>query len=102
MLGGVALWLGDLFDNFVQVAYWSPTTASTEFSRPFQFGYSFRQVAAAPTAVAIKKILVGVHVKGGAGFSVQGTESYELLRCTSAMRGPVVPLQILQQRKALF
>jgi len=36
------------------------------------------------------------------GFLMQGTESDELGTSAGAASGPVVPLQVLQQRNALF
>ena len=60
------------------------------------------QVAAAPTAVAIEQVLARVDVEAGASVLMQGTESDELGASCGAVPAPVVPLQVLQQRNALF
>jgi hypothetical protein len=58
---------------------------------------------AAPSApVAVEQILAGIGVDGRAAFLVQGTPPHKLLPGTGVARGPVVPLQVFQQRKALF
>src|SRR5450759_4791707 len=58
-------------------------------------------IAAAPTAVTVEQVLADIEVEGRAGFPVQGTQSHKLLPETGALRGPVVPLQVFQQRKTL-
>src|SRR5215469_18890147 len=60
------------------------------------------QVAALTTAVTVEQVLAGIDVKGRARFPVQGTQPHELLAGASAAGGPVVLLQVLQQRQALF
>ena len=60
------------------------------------------QVAAPPAAVAVEQILASIDVEGGTGFLMQGTESDELGASPGAVPGPVVPLQEIQQRNALF
>jgi len=60
------------------------------------------QVAALPAAVTVEQILAGVDVEGGAGFLVQGAESDELGASLVGEAAPVVPLQVLEQRYALF
>src|SRR6267143_1277932 len=60
------------------------------------------QVTAAPTAMTVGQVLVGVDVEGGMGFLMQRTETAELGTSSNGTTGPVVLLQVLQQRKALF
>ena len=59
------------------------------------------QVAAATTAVAVKQIFADIDVEGRARFPVQGTQPHNLLPGTGALRCPVVPPQVFQQRKTL-
>jgi hypothetical protein len=60
------------------------------------------QIAAATAPVALEQILADIDVEGRAAFLVQGTQPHKLLPETGAARGPVVSLQVFQQRKALF
>src|SRR5258708_1526870 len=60
------------------------------------------QVATPPAAMAIKDVLAGVDVEGGMRFPVQGAQPHKLWLIPSATRPPVAPLQVLQQRNALF
>jgi hypothetical protein len=60
------------------------------------------QVAAALTAVAVEQIFAGVDIERRPGVRVQRTKSGELLSRADAASGPVVPLQVLQQRNLLF
>jgi len=60
------------------------------------------QVPAAAAALAEEQILARVDVERGMGFLMQRTESNELGASTGAVTGPVVPLQIVEQRNALF
>lgn len=59
-------------------------------------------IAAAPTAVTVEQVLADIEVEGRARIPVQGTQSHKLLPGTGALRGPVVPPQVFQQRKTLF
>src|SRR6516162_2301493 len=60
------------------------------------------QVTAAAAAVAIEQVFLRVDVERGLGFLMQGTQSYELGAGADLMPSPMVPLQVLQQRNALF
>src|SRR5215472_4930616 len=60
------------------------------------------QVAPLTTAVAVEQVLARIDVKRRARFRVQRTQPHELLAGASAAGGPVVLLQELQQRQALF
>src|SRR5215813_9287942 len=60
------------------------------------------QVAAALTAVAVEQVFASIDVKRGPVLCVRRTESHELRSTADAASGPVAPLQILQQRNALF
>src|SRR5580658_7970770 len=60
------------------------------------------QIAAAPTSVTVKQILAGIDIERRAAFPMQRTQPNKLLRRTGAAGSPVVPLQVFQQRKALF
>src|SRR5215471_3023563 len=60
------------------------------------------QVTAALTAMAVEQVFAGIDVKRGPVLCVQRTESHELRSTADAASGPVAPLQILQQRNALF
>jgi hypothetical protein len=57
------------------------------------------QIAALGAAVAVEDILAGVHIERGAGLLVQRTEPDEL-GSTRWMTGPVMLLQILNQRRS--
>jgi hypothetical protein len=57
------------------------------------------QVAAPPAAVAVEQVLAGIDVERRACFPMQGTQPHELRLSAGAMSTPVVPLQVLQQRK---
>src|ERR1700751_6437548 len=59
------------------------------------------QIAAAPTAVTVEQILVRVDVEGGVGLLMQRTQAHKLGSISSGTTGPVVPLEVLQERKAL-
>ena len=60
------------------------------------------EVATTPTAVTVEQVFLRVDVEGGMGVLMQRTESRELGAGTDPMPSPVVPLQVLQQRNALF
>src|SRR5215472_19324457 len=60
------------------------------------------QVAALPAAVAVEQILTGIDGERRVCFPMQGTQPYQLQPSAGAMSTPVVPLQVLQQRKMLF
>src|SRR6516165_703690 len=75
------------------------TLPEGEMLRPL---HKTNQVAPLTTAVTVEQVLAGIDVKGRARFRVQGTQPHQLLAGASAARGPVVLLQVLQQRQALF
>jgi len=52
--------------------------------------------------MAVEQILGGIDVEGGMGLLVKGTQPDPLLAEAGTIRLPVVALQILQQRNALF
>jgi hypothetical protein len=52
--------------------------------------------------MAVEQILGGIDVEGGMGLLVKGTQPDPLLAEAGTIRLPVVALQILQQRYALF
>src|SRR6516225_2819491 len=60
------------------------------------------QVTTAAAAVAIEQVFLRVDVERGLSFLMQGTQSHELGADADLMSSPVVPLQVLQQRNALF
>src|SRR6516162_884637 len=60
------------------------------------------QVAAAATAVAVEQIFAGIPVKRRAGLLMQRAQADELLAGAGTTRLPVMALQVLQQRDALF
>lgn len=60
------------------------------------------QVATAATAVAVEQILADIDVKGRTGLLVEGTQPDKLMPRAGTRRPPVVTLQVLQQRDALF
>jgi hypothetical protein len=60
------------------------------------------QIAAAATSMAVEQILAGIDVKGRTGIAVQRTQPDKLLRDAGGASTPVVLLQVLQQRDALF
>ena len=60
------------------------------------------RIPAAPATVAVKEMLAGIDVEGGAGLSMQGTESGELLLSAGRASPPVEPTQVIQKRKLLF
>ncbi len=75
--------------------------AAAEGEMPTQLEET-NQVTAAPTAMTVEQVLMGVDVEGGMGFLMQRTETDELGTSSNGTTGPVVLLQVLQQRKALF
>ena len=60
------------------------------------------QVASLPAPVAIEQVLARVNVEAGASVLMQGTESHELGANRGEAPAPVVPLQVREQRNALF
>src|SRR5271165_6084551 len=52
--------------------------------------------------MTVEQILASIDVEGGMGFLMQGTDPDELGARPGAVPGPVVPLQEIQQRNALF
>jgi hypothetical protein len=60
------------------------------------------QVATLAAAVTIEQVFERVDIERGAGLGMQGTEPDELGASSSGASAPVVPLQVLQQRHALF
>src|SRR5260370_6567237 len=60
------------------------------------------QVSALRAAVTVEQVLLGVDAETGMGLLMQGTQPHELGANGDLMPGPMVPLQVLQQRNALF
>ena len=60
------------------------------------------QVTAPATPVAVEQVLVGIDIEGRTSLSMERTQPDQLLPRAGTTRFPVVPLQILQQRDALF
>jgi hypothetical protein len=60
------------------------------------------EVAALPAAVAIEQVLARVDIEAGTSVLMQGTESDELGANCGGAPAPVVPLQVREQRNALF
>jgi len=60
------------------------------------------EVASLPAAVAIEQVLARVDIEAGASVLMQGTESDELGANCGGAPAPVVPLQVREQRNALF
>ena len=60
------------------------------------------QITALSAAMTVEQIFYGVDVEGGAGFLMQWTETDEFSAIPHGTTGPVVLLQVLQQRKAPF
>src|ERR1700682_4567988 len=60
------------------------------------------QVATAVTAVAIEQILAGIDIERRLRIRMQRAESPDLVAGADMVSGPVVPLQVLQQRQTLF
>jgi hypothetical protein len=61
-----------------------------------------QEIASLSATVTVKEIFAGVDIERRAGFLMQGTQANELLCSTGVTGSPVVPLQVFQQRKALF
>ena len=60
------------------------------------------QVATPATPVTVEQILVGIDVEGRTSFLMQRAQPDQFLPRAGTTRLPVVALQILQQRNALF
>src|SRR5262249_58541476 len=75
------------------------TLAKGEVPRQFD---KTDQVSAAPATVAVEQVFLRVDVERGLGFLMQGTQSHELGAGAGLMPSPMVLLQVLQQRNALF
>ena len=73
--------------------------AKREMARQFD---KANQVATTPAAMTVEQVFPGVDVEGGMSILMQRTESRELGAGIDPMPSPVVALQILQQRDALF
>ena len=61
-----------------------------------------QEIAALAAAVTVKEIFAGVDIKRRPGFRVQRTESDELGAVTGRAGGPILPLQVIKERQALF
>src|SRR5215831_10372874 len=61
-----------------------------------------QKIAALTTAVTVEEIFAGVDIERGSGFRVQQTESHELGAVTGRPTGPILLLQIVEQRQAQF
>ena len=59
------------------------------------------RIAAAPTSMVVEQVFASIDVKGRTSFAMQGTQPHELLPGPGAATALVLPLQVLQQRKAL-
>jgi hypothetical protein len=70
--------------------------------RDTTLGLYDEQVASLPAAVAVEQVLAAVDTEGGASILMQRAESDELVVRSGGAPAPVVPLQVLQQRNALF
>jgi hypothetical protein len=73
--------------------------AKREMARQFD---KANQVATTPAAVTVEQVFSGIDVERGMSVLMQRTESRELGAGTDPMPSPLVPLQVLQQRNALF
>ena len=60
------------------------------------------QIATAVTAVTIEQILAGIDIERRLRIRMQRAESHELVASADMVSGPVVPLQVFQQRQPLF
>ena len=60
------------------------------------------QVTALSAAMTVEQVLMRVDVEGGMGFLMQWTEADKLRASSNGMTGPVVPLEVLQQREVPF
>src|ERR1051325_8588830 len=60
------------------------------------------QVTAPATPVAVEQVLMDIHIEGRTGLSMERTQPDQLRQRAGTTRFPIVPLQILQQRDALF
>src|SRR5213078_4647916 len=61
-----------------------------------------KEIAALTATVTVKEIFAGVDIERRAGFRMQGTKSDELGAVSDGPGGPMLLLQIIEQRKALF
>src|SRR5215469_13225302 len=60
------------------------------------------QVAAQPAGVAVEQILAAVDTEGRASVLMQGAEPDQFVASSGGAPAPEVPLQVLEQRNALF
>jgi hypothetical protein len=60
------------------------------------------EIASLAATVTVKKIFASVDIERRSGFRVQGTESDELGAVSGGPGDPILLLQIVEQRKALF
>src|SRR5215467_4319675 len=60
------------------------------------------QVASQSAGVAVEQILAAVDAEGRASVLMQGAEPDEFVASSGGAPAPVVPLQVLEQRNALF
>jgi hypothetical protein len=75
------------------------TVAKGEMARQFD---KTNQISAAPAAVTEEQILLCVNEERGMGLLMQCAESHELRPVADPLPLPMVPIQVIEQRKTLF